>query len=130
MPITYVFSDFDMELSKQNDGDILMDTDIDSIENSIGNILRTRRGSRRWYPTFGSMLEQTLFEPMDKQTAHLIGIEILNAIQTWEPRVSVNNINVYPNYDYNQYDIHLSFSVIGLNRNIGTGTLSFVLKRV
>jgi len=126
----YVYSDFNMELPRQNNGDIERNIDIDSIRNSIVNILQTKKGSRRMLPAFGSLLDQMLFEPMDQTTSHWIGSEILNSIEVWEPRVSIDNINIFPNYDNNQYDIDLTFRVVGFNRNAGLGTLNLILKRV
>ena len=127
---SYVFSDFDIDLPMQNDGDIKQLTDLDSVKSSLINILGTRKGSRRMLPTFGCNLEAMLFEPLDNQTAHWIGTEILNAIELWEPRVIIQNINVFPHYDNNQYNIDVTFGIVGFNRNVGLGTISLILKRV
>lgn len=124
----YIYADFDIEMPKQNDGDILKDIDIDSVKNSIINILQTKRGSRRMLPTFGCSLDRMLFEPMDEQSAHVMGMEMLSSIQIWEPRISLENINVFPDYDNNQYNIDITFSIVGFNRNVGLGTLNFILK--
>jgi phage baseplate assembly protein W len=126
----YVYSDFDIELPRQNDGDITKDTDLDSVRNSIINILQTKKGSRRMLPTFGCDLDTMLFEPMDDRTAHWIGTEILGAIEIWEPRVILQNINVYPSYDNNQYDIRVTFGILGFNQNTGVGMINLILKRV
>lgn len=114
----YIYSDFNGDLSKQNDGDVQLNTDINSIKNSLKNIMMTMIGSRRMLPEFGSNFHKLLFEPMDDFTARRIGKEFLSSIERWEPRINIENINVASNYDNNQYEITVTFSVKGsINRD-------------
>lgn len=93
--------------------------DLDSIYQSIQNILATRKGTRLFLPEFGSELEDLLFEPMDETTVMRIYNYIVLAIQKWEPRVSLHYGRSYvkPNYDNYTYDITLTFRVHGLDEN-------------
>ena len=108
-----IYSDFNLNLPRQTDGDIERNTEIDSILNSIKNILGTKKFSRRMVPPFGANLENLLFEPIDENTARTIGREILYAIEEWEDRVIVEDLNINPLYDASQYEITLTFSVRG-----------------
>ena len=111
MARTAVYSDLDIELDKQNDGDLKRDTELDSIVNSLTNIVATLQGSRRMIPEFAQDLWALLFEPIDEQTSRLIGERILDAIIFWDDRVNVTNLRINPKYDDNRYDITLSFNI-------------------
>lgn len=79
-------------------------TDINSarhIEESIQQILGTRRGERVLEYHFGSSISHALFEPNDVTLANLIKYEIIEALGHLEPRISVNtdNIKVYSEVD-------------------------------
>jgi phage baseplate assembly protein W len=58
--------------TKQADGDVQRDVDVEAIFNSIENIVLTTQGERRMLPTFASNLKRLLFEPIDETTARLI----------------------------------------------------------
>lgn len=103
------YSDIDIELTKANDGDITKNINVDSIKNSIKNILSTVQGERRMLPTFAYNIYNLLFEPMDEITARQIGEGILDSIMEWDDRVVMENIYVIPEYDSNKYKIKLNF---------------------
>jgi phage baseplate assembly protein W len=67
-------------MTKKNDGDILEMTDEDAVKNSLSNIFRTMRGSRRMVPLFAINIYNYLFEPLDEITALEIGNEIFTSI--------------------------------------------------
>jgi phage baseplate assembly protein W len=74
--------------------DILVDTDIKAIKNSIRNIFRTKKGQKLLSPDFGCSLEQFLFEKVSEFGANIIGNAINDAIVQYEPRVEVIKIFV------------------------------------
>ena len=55
-------------------------TNEDAVKNSLENIFRTMRGSRRMIPLFAINIYNYLFEPLDEITALEIGNEIFTAI--------------------------------------------------
>jgi len=91
--------------------------DLDSIYQSIGNILATPRNTRLFLPEFGSSLEDLLFEPMDEETVSSLYDAIVLAIQQWEPRVTLDyaKSSITPDYDKHQYFVSLTFTVRGLS---------------
>lgn len=74
--------------------DIMVDTDIKAINNSIKNIFNTKRGQKLLNPDFGSSLEQYLFEPVTSLGAKAIGDMIYNSISKYEPRITVSKVHV------------------------------------
>jgi len=105
-----IYSDIDINLEQQQDGDVLKDEEDDAIKNSLENIINTMQGSRRMLPEFAVDITGLLFEPMDDTTAYEIGNRLLGAIEVWDDRIIVKNINVHSDYEKQQYKITLDFS--------------------
>ena len=122
----YVWSDYDEELDKQNDGDIQQQIDVQALLNSINNIIKTRPGERRMIPTFATNTWNMLFEPIDRETARRIAEAILEGIEIWEDRIEVTGFDIEPRHDENSYRCRMSFVVIGSEV---IQTIDFVLSR-
>jgi len=90
-------------------------TDDYSIKQSIKNILFTDKGERQFEPEFGSHINQLLFEKMNPITELTLKNEIIFALQNYEPRISVVNIDVVPNYDNQVYNVKISYLINKLN---------------
>ena len=106
-----MWKDLDILLRKQQDGDLKVMTEEDAVANSLSNIFGTMQGQRRMLPEFALPFFNILFEPIDEQTAYLIGNEMLSAIQKWEDRIEVLNVNVFPDEDNLQYIVTLTFKL-------------------
>lgn len=126
MATRFYWSDADDSLTRQSDGDVLKDTDVNAIFNSIRNIILTVQGERRMLPTFASNVTKLLFEPIDEITARLIAENLLQAIRIWEDRIQVTGFDIEPLPDENFYRCRLKFTVLG---NEETETIDFVLTR-
>lgn len=122
-----VYSDLEIELIKQADGDVQKDEDVEAVKNSLMNIVMTRPGSRRMLPTFAQGIANILFEPMDENTARKLGSYMLDAIKTWEDRIVIENLHIHANEDWNQYECTLRFYIIGTNT---PQKLDFIIQRV
>lgn len=120
------YSDIDMEMTRQTDGDVQRDTDIDAIKNSLQNILNTLQGQRRMIPEFATDMHKLLFQPMDEDTAYAIGNRMLDAILFWDDRIRVLGIEIEPRYDQNEYRCRLDFRVKMTNE---LGDLDFILQQ-
>lgn len=106
---TAIYSDIDLELNKQTNGDFQRDVEIDAVVNSLQNIISTMQGSRRMLPEFAIDIHNLLFEPLDEKTAEMIGNRIILAIETWEQRIEIVKLNIDVNYDQNLYNMSLEF---------------------
>lgn len=69
-------------------------TDAELIEGNILQLLGTVKGERVMLPTFGSNLGRFIHDPVDEATAHLIRVEMIDAIREWEPRVVLKEARV------------------------------------
>jgi len=95
--------------------DIVVDYDVAAIKNSIFNIFTTIPGQKILNPTFGLNLLYYLFTGITAENARMLGDTILKGITKFEPRVTVDNINITTDYDNQQYTIDLFLSVPSLN---------------
>jgi phage baseplate assembly protein W len=96
-----------------------------AISRSVKNLVLTNRGERFFDPFYGSRIKKLLFENMDEITAKYLEDEIKFVINNYEPRVSLNFVEVTPNYDINQFDVLIDYRIVGIDAT--SQELSFAL---
>jgi len=101
--------DIDINLTKQHDGDIATDVDIDAVKNSIRNIFKTMQGSRRMVPSFAAPVHNLLFNQVDRNMLSQLRSLLLNAISMWEDRIYVNSLTSEADPDNNRVNVSLEF---------------------
>lgn len=94
-----------------NNYDIAQLTDTDSILNGINNIFHWYKGERILNPEFGNPLLEYVYEPINERTSKNIAVAMKNAIELWEPRVSLDMVQVTPNPDTQEYHVVVKYSV-------------------
>lgn len=67
-----------------------------NVRESIQIILTTNQNERLMQPDFGGNLGLFLFEPNTVTTRHLIQKRIEGTLAQWEPRISVESVDVVP----------------------------------
>ena len=97
-----------------------------AIARSIRNIVFTTPGEKFFNPSFGSRITESLFENIDDITATIIVDEIRASIENYEPRVELNNVEAFPDYDNNSFDLVITYTIIG--SEIPPQELQFVLQ--
>ena len=66
----------------------------DEIKTDLIHLLLTRKGSRYFLPNFGTRLYQFIFEPIDDSTFKAIDSEIKEAVTTYLPNITINEIKI------------------------------------
>ena len=84
-----------------------------AIARSVRNIVFTLPGEKFFDQNFGSRISATLFENIDDITANVISDEITQSIERYEPRVDLINVEVFPNFDNNAFDVLIIYDIIG-----------------
>ncbi len=74
-------------------GGIAVVSDDDKIAQSIFITLSTPIGQRVMRPTFGSRLHELVFAPSNPETLGLAELYVKEALEFWDPRVEVPQIN-------------------------------------
>lgn len=78
------------------DGRMTWSQGSDNITDAIKVILQTDQNERLRLAGFGAGLGVLLFEPNTVTTQRLLQDRILNALTAWEPRISVQTVDVEP----------------------------------
>ena len=84
-----------------------------AIARSVRNIVMTIPGEKPFNENFGSKVSGLLFENVDDITAAVIADEIEESIKNYEPRVSLRNVEVFPDFDNNSFDAVVTYDIIG-----------------
>ena len=96
-------------------GDLISLSNENAIARAVRNIVLTTPGEKFFDPDFGSSVSEILFENVDDITAISIQDEIKNCLANYEPRVELIDVNVDPNFDENQFDVIISYRIIGVD---------------
>lgn len=94
-------------------------TDFELVKQDLVNHFNIRKGEKLMNPDFGTVIWDTLFNPLDQDTVNIIQQDVRRII-AYDPRLAANNVLV------TQYDrgiqIQLDLTYIPANQ---TGTLQF-----
>ena len=106
-------------------GDLIALKNENAIARAVRNIVSTTPGEKFFDPDFGSSVSEILFENVDDITAISIQDEIKNCLQNYEPRVEIIDVKVDPNFDENQFDVVITYRIVGVD--IPPSQLEFAL---
>ena len=130
MPIERVSQGFkDISMTFQSNplnDDLIAIKNENAIARSVRNIVFTTPGEKFFNQSFGSRITESLFENIDEITATIIVDEIRQSIDNYEPRVEVDDVKAFPDYENNSFDVTITYDVIG--SEIPTQELQFVLQ--
>ena len=84
-----------------------------AIARSVKNIVFTLPGEIFFDEDFGSRISAALFENIDDIAASEIVDEITESITNYEPRVNLIDVQAFPNFDNNQFDVAIIYEIIG-----------------
>ena len=84
-----------------------------AIARSVRNIVFTLPGEKFFDENFGSRISASLFENIDDITANVIVDEVTQSIERYEPRVELVNVEAFPNFDNNSFDLLIVYNIIG-----------------
>ena len=88
----------------------------ENIKESIRLILETDKGERVMRPDFGCGIRNFVFESVNASAIGQMESSILDALQRWEPRINVLNVNVTSNdIDSGKLVINIQYVVIKTN---------------
>ena len=60
-------------------------------------------------------MSEILFDNLDEISASAIRDEIEETIIKYEPRVKLDDVQVKPNYDNNEFDVTITYDIIGID---------------
>lgn len=88
-----------------------------NIQESLNVILSTQKGMRPGIPDFGCAIINRVFDQNDPTQELVIRDDIISAIETWEPRVEINAVELTINPDTYEIGVQVDYSVIDLGED-------------
>ena len=86
-----------------------------AISRSIRNLVLTTPGERFFNEDLGSGVSEVLFDTLDDISGAVIRDEIEQTIIRFEPRVKLTDVKVKPDYDNNEFNVTVSYDIIGID---------------
>lgn len=75
-------------------GSVALVREQEEVEQAILLILGTALGERPMRPEFGCRIHEHIFDPVNEATIGVIGLEVREALDRWEPRIEVQDVSV------------------------------------
>ncbi len=101
-------------------------TTFEQAKYNIVNLFRTIPGERLGQPTFGSVLHEIIFEPMNEDFTDILQEAIERSLETWLPYINIKNIDIaVPDYNINRVNISIDFGLSFEPDRFETVSISF-----
>ena len=111
--IARAYSDLDLFFTKRSvDKDVNTLTNVQAIKRSVRNLVLTNFYEKPFHPEIGSGVRELLFEIASPLTSLAISQAVTDVINNYEPRASLNFVDVNAQLDNNAYDISINFSIV------------------
>ena len=81
----------------------------DQIKSNLINLLLTDIGERVMNPGFGTNLRRFIFEGITELNIEALKTNLINSISIYIPEVTVQNITITPNADYNLISLSIDY---------------------
>lgn len=93
--------------------------DVDAIIASVENIISIRVGELPFNRSFGTRLEDYLFNQITFSNSRIVLSEVISSISRWEKRVEISSkTTVTPDVDNRSYKVNLVLEISGLENSI------------
>lgn len=86
-------------------------TDVAAIKRSVRNLVMYNHYEKPFHPEIGSGVRDLLFENMTPFVSNTLRKLIEDTIINFEPRVTLAEVAVNPNFDNNQYEVTVEFYI-------------------
>ena len=97
----------------------------DQIKSNLINLLLTTKGERVMNPLFGCDLRKFLFEGITNSNLDSLKNSLLNSIYIFIPEITVIDIILTPNTDYNLIDLTVDY-LINISQSPDKITVQFI----
>lgn len=113
-----VYSDIDLTFARNtaNDDDIFKKKDAAAVKQAVKNLILTNEAEKPFRPRFGANLTGMLFELVNDEDAEEdIRERIYDVIEQYEPRATVEDLEVFLNEDQNRLSVKLKFRILNID---------------
>jgi len=125
--MTIKYTDIDLGLSKNPvSKDILKITDVESVKNSVRNLLLTKNYEIPFHPEMGSGIRDLLFDNWLPTSAATIEKNIAFILKNYEPRVALIGLEIFRDPSGSSIRIDVSIMIRATSQ---TTVLNLILTR-
>lgn len=112
-----IYKDINLDFDRHPlTGDIIAATDTEAIKKALRNLISLNLYEVPFDPDKGTNIRGMLFENFSPITSEFIRTKIREMVDNKEPRVSVEQIDVYQKDDQNGLEVKITYSINALNR--------------
>ena len=86
----------------------------DAIKRSVKNIIFTILGEKPFLPTFGSVINESLFELNTGLSEMKVSDEITQSLLNYEPRIANTEVTVSVYPDSNEMNVTVQYDIVGI----------------
>ena len=128
MPNVRTFRDLDLNFTKHPaTKDVSTRIGDQAVIRSVRNLINLSFYEKPFHPEIGSSVRQMLFEPISPITTQNLKVAIEKAINNFEPRAKIKNINILTQEDSNKIETTIEFFI---DNNIEPTVITVFLERV
>lgn len=124
---TRTYKDIDLTLAIKGNGDVYRKLDAAAVKQSVKNLILTNHGDKPFRYNYGGNLRDLLFDLADDETEVDIESAIISAIQRFEPRAQVINVDARSNPDNNSVSVTIVFNIVNTKEKV---TFTTILARL
>jgi phage baseplate assembly protein W len=122
------YSDLDLTFnSHPAKKDLMISIGEVAVTRALKNLLLTNYYEKPFQPNYGSNIRKLLFEIMSPATSSALAKEIEYVIKNFDHRVALQSVNVQALYDYNAYQVTITFYIENL---VAPFTADFILSKL
>lgn len=96
-------------------GDVRLVTGGDDIDAALRLILTTAPGERVMRPDFGCAMWEQVYAPMSPSTLGLVEHAVREALERWEPRITLERVEAEPDPEADAIRVHVAYRVVSTN---------------
>jgi len=116
------YEDIDLTFAKRPSGDVYKKKDAAAVKQAVKNLLLTNFYEKPFLPFFGGDLRALLFELADDTIESDVYDRVKQAIETYEPRVQIIQVEVNAQPDINDLSVTIVFKVISTEEEVSYTT--------
>ena len=110
-----VFKDINLSFKRHPvTNDVVTIRNEDAIKRSVKNIIFTILGEKPFLPTFGSVINESLFDLNTNLSEIRITDEIKSSLLNYEPRIDNIEVTVQVSPDRNEMNCTVQYDIVGL----------------
>lgn len=124
---TRTFSDLDLNFTAHPvTGDVSRRYDDNAIKASLKNLILTNNYERPFHSEIGTSIRKMMFEQFTPLVAASIERAVYDVVNSFEPRVNLDSVNVVDDSDNNAITITITYRIMNTQRPV---TLDISLER-